>query len=429
MTFPEEMTDMRPILVRLPIETIDNVLSVVYRVEEGVSRELFLLSSIPISMKFILKEVEETKLFTMSVSSVYSKYNSTYKIDSPRGSLWRGQLPSEACYYVDSDIYYRSYYVDTNIMEGFSADVEICILDTMIAVRDTRSDNRIHYPSALLRTDNQSIYPDRGQLPELLNQRVVRTDPFEDESELICKAEIKPDAFRNLLNKCGKPENRLSLILDDNKIGVVKDGEAYDVVSYYKANNVEVPQTTEQVYCDTEYGELYSLLYRRKAGDQGIFERLDRLGQVPETIWFGINRNGKLCIEIPDGRGRYIIECPQTDSLLIPTYSEIKTKAYRNSSTRVSTKKDYTESQSGEVSVKYDISSDYLEIIPSEEVENGAYVLTDEDEVRMSAWREVHIQNGGTSEDPKRWFADYTLNFLQNGISIPQEDLDLVSKL
>jgi hypothetical protein len=419
MTFPQEVMDMRPILIRLPWRTMDNILSMVYQVEEGVMRNLFHMGSIPICMKIILEKVGEEYSFTMGITSVYSKYEVTYK--NPRGLYNR--LDGERAYYVDSSVFTRTYYQGTDTFSGLEiTPMEICILDTWIGV--SRADS-IHYPTV---NDNRSLFPER-QLPELLQQRVVRTGRFEDRSELICKAEIKPDAFRNLLNKCGKPENRLSIIMRDNKIGVVKDGEAYDVVSYYKANNVRAPDSEETIYCDTDYKELYSLLYRRKVGRQGIFERLTD-DYTPESICFGISHNGKLCLEIPDleSGGSYLIECPNMHDIEAPTFSKIKTKAYRQSSTRVATKEIESTSQGGNVESKYDLSSNYPEVILSEEVENTAYVLTDEDEVRMSTWREVHTQRGGTSEDPKRWFADFTLHHLQNGLSIPQEDLDLASK-
>lgn len=262
---------------------------------------------------------------------------------------------------------------------------------------------------------------------------VLRANKLVNTANKVCAVDITVDSFRNLLNKVGKDSNNVGLILLDNKLGAVShnnDTEAYDVISYYKAGNLETLKQSSVNYCDTPYSGLYDFLYKRKNSDMGLFSLLAHFGiSNIDVMSFGIMDNGKMFLEVGIDGGKFVIQCPRnTESSNSPSDSiKIVSKAFRNSSNRVPARSKTGSSFKEEPIVTKEPT--VVETTDELNSENTPLGLQAAEEERIAVWREVHIQNGGTSEDPMQWFQDYALYVLQQGESIPDIDMTIVSKL
>lgn len=245
--------------------------------------------------------------------------------------------------------------------------------------------------------------------------RVYRTEFIRDDPEPVL-ADIQHDNFRNLLNKLGKESGVVHLFSKGDTFAGVLGEENQCLVGYYKAGNIDVKSDTQ---CAVGYSELYDMLYRRKASNAGLYQRVEPTG---ETVRFGIKPNGNLVIGLTVDDHVVLLEKPNevgslTESIDISS-AEISTKKTRRSSTSVKPSKATQKAEPVVVEEPVD-----TEVAPVEET------FTEYEQDLMAQWRRIHLGAGGTSDSPSAWFRDYCMHQIRNGLVILQEHLDLASRL
>lgn len=245
--------------------------------------------------------------------------------------------------------------------------------------------------------------------------RVYRTEFIRDDPKPVL-ADIQHDNFRNLLNKLGKESGVVHLFSKGNTFAGVLGEENQCLASYYKAGNIDVKSDTQ---CAVDYSELYDMLYRRKASNAGLYQRVEPTG---ENVRFGIKPNGNLVIGFRVDDHVVLLEKPNevgslTESIDISS-AEISTKKTRRSSTSVKPSKATQKAEPVVVEEPVD-----TEVTPVEET------FTEYEQDLMAQWRRIHLGAGGTSDSPSAWFRDYCMHQVRNGLVILQEHLDLASRL
>ena len=252
--------------------------------------------------------------------------------------------------------------------------------------------------------------------------RVRRINVPADPLAKVAEAEIMANSFKNLLNKSGRQSGVVGLLMKDNKLSAIIDPEnANCVESYYKAGNVVTTSST--IGATVRYDDIYNFLYRRKAAYAGLLTRLD-LNYANEGWKFGILQNGRIFLEIPSGdpeRSQKItIVMPQSEIDWHYEDLTVHTKAVRRSSRSVPVR---------EPAPVVDEPTEAPVVLqePTETTESTEQDTANQD--MLDYWQSIHIESGGTSEDPKQWFASYTMYRIRQGLEIEPEALELASTL
>lgn len=252
--------------------------------------------------------------------------------------------------------------------------------------------------------------------------RVRRINVPADPLAKVAEAEIMANSFKNLLNKSGRQSGVVGLLMKDNKLSAIIDPEnANCVESYYKAGNVVT--TSGTIGATVRYDDIYNFLYRRKAAYAGLLTRIGE-NYANEGWKFGILQNGRIFLEIPSGdpeRSQKItIVMPQSEIDWHYEDLTVHTKTVRRSSRSVPVR---------EPAPVVDEPTEAPVVLqePTETTESTEQDTANQD--MLDYWQSIHIESGGTSEDPKQWFASYTMYRIRQGLEIEPEALELASTL
>ena len=296
---------------------------------------------------------------------------------------------------VEESCYYATGSFDSLSIPADSDDMVLVVSDTAIYLR--------------VRGGSMSFFETTNE------QRVYRTG-FIPDDQMVVSADIQHDNFRNLLNKLGKERGIIHLFSKEDTFAGVLGEENQCLASYYKAGNVTVRSDTQGA---VGHSELYDMLYRRKASRAGLYQRVEPTG---ENVRFGMKPNGNFVIGLRVDDHAVLLEKPnELDSTIEHIdigSAEISAKKTRRSSTSV---KPSTATQMIETNIVEEPVD--TEVVPVEQV------FTEHEQDIMDQWRLIHLNAGGANDSPRTWFRDYCIHQLHNGLEIPQEHLDIASRL
>ena len=368
------------------------------------------------------------KVFSVPCTSVICVINLLSSNESSMGDNWtnarRGQIRVDITEHEGSKFLTLSFQLLANNVIG-RIITKLSVADSMkIEESSYTATGRFNTPSIAnqmeLAVADTAIYLgeafEHARTFETTNEnRVYRTEFIRDDPEPVL-ADIQHDNFRNLLNKLGKESGVVHLFSKGDTFAGVLGEENQCLASYYKAGNVA---TNSDAQCAVGYSELYDLLYRRKASHAGLYHRVLLSG---ENVRLGIKPNGNLVIGVTVNDHVIVLEKPSevgslTESIDISS-AEISTKKTRRSSTSVKPSKVTQKAETVIVEEPVD-----TEAVP---VEN---TFTEHEQNLIEQWRRIHLAAGGVNTSPSAWFRDYCMHQIRSGLEIPQEHLDLASRL
>lgn len=339
-------------------------------------------------------DADELLISVKLAGTLYEGYVSTSLIGLNVSS--HKKLRTESCSYVGLGTFDSS--TRSPILMGLSPNVFAISTDNCSSSNDNRNDYYFRdVREGLVRQLNNGPHPIRKKV----------------------SVAIRPSNFRNLLNKSSRSSGFMRLFVKDGNLAVVtsvEEEQAADVCSQYKATDLHLAESAEGTHVTVGYRQLYLFLYRKKLGYSGLIDRLESISAEPTNMGFGILENGHFFLEIVYDTLTITVAVPCVDSGEEISYSDFKVTVKK---LRTSKKKDAT------------YFRDLLEAAPTVEETPlpTEVVLSEEEQARIEAWRTIHESVSDTSADPTRWFASYSMFLLREGLQIPSEDLELVSRL
>ena len=258
------------------------------------------------------------------------------------------------------------------------------------------------------------LWGHEAEAPRQINSPNYRTllrknlKPYKFEPSM--RYETTNAEFRKLLNKC--KTGTFCVITRNDRIGIFANREDAPTVHSLASDGQEFANAIAGV----DYQIIYNSLYRRKASDSGLMNRLSSIGDFDITE-FGIVDNRVYVKLSSEGIAATLIYHSVTG---IPEVEiPLNTKRRRRN-------KQIQENTPDPVHVWENVLDELSE---SDEVE-----WTDEEEVRLLIWQEAHVmwcnnRNQSRSNSRAVWFSHYSMALIRNGEAPDELDSEILSKV
>lgn len=218
--------------------------------------------------------------------------------------------------------------------------------------------------------------------------------------------------FRKILNKC--KTGTFCIITRNNKIGIFANRE--DAPTVHALHTAGRYEDAADAIAGVDYLTIYNSLYRRKASDLGLMNRLSSIGDFDITE-FGIVDNRVYVIISGEGI---------TATLTYHTVDGIPEVEIPANTKRRRRRRQAQEVIPDPVHVWEET---LIEVNESDEV-----VWTTEEEDRLILWQDAHAmwcndRNQERSNSRAVWFSHYSMALIRNGEAPDELDIQIMSKV